>query len=181
MGGLLGGILYLLAYQLVPMLSDSPPMLGMVGASASVMAIMIATATLVPDYKIMLLFIGEVKLKYVALIFILIDFVSLKGGNSGGHFAHIGGVVYGFLYIKYIKSNSPVALAIDKFTQSISRLFKKKDKSYTKYRKVKPSPKKRSSGPSQRDIDIILDKIALSGYESLTDTEKEMLFNASKK
>lgn len=180
-GGLSGAVIYLLAYQFVPMLRDNPPMLGMVGASASVMAIMIATATLVPDYKIMLLLFGEVKLKYVALIFILIDLISLKGGNSGGHFAHLGGVIYGFLYIRYLKSNSPVSNFIEKIVGSFTGLFKGKDKDYIKYKKVKAVPKKRPSAPSQQDIDIILDKIAVSGYESLTDKEKELLFNASKK
>ena len=180
-GGLSGALIYLLAYQFVPMLRDNPPMLGMVGASASVMAIMIATATLVPDYKIMLLLIGEVKLKYVALIFILIDLLSLKGGNSGGHFAHLGGVIYGFLYIRYIRSNSPLSNFIEKKVDSIKGLFKTKDKDYIRYKKVKTIPKKRPSDASQQDIDIILDKIAASGYESLTDREKELLFNASKK
>jgi hypothetical protein len=179
-GGLCGAALYLLAYQFVPMLKDNPPMLGMVGASASVIAIMIATATLVPDYKIMLLFIGEVKLKYVALFFLLIDLISLKGGNSGGHFAHLGGAVYGFLYIRYIRSNSPLALAITKIGDGIKGWFRK-DASYIRYKKVKTTHKKASSGPSQGEIDVILDKIAVSGYESLTDKEKEMLFNASKK
>ena len=149
------------------MLRDNPPLLGMVGASASVMAIMIATATLVPDYKIMLLFIGEVKLKYVALIFIIIDLVSLKGGNSGGHFAHLGGVIYGFLYIKYLRSNSPLSNFIEKFTGSITRLFKRKDKAYIKYKKVNTEPKKKPSGPTQQDIDIILDKIAVSDHLKL--------------
>lgn len=180
-GGLSGALIYLLAYQFVPMLRDNPPMLGMVGASASVMAIMIATATLVPDYKIMLLLIGEVKLKYVALIFILIDLLSLKGGNSGGHFAHLGGVIYGFLYIRYIRSNSPLSNFIEKKVDSIKGLFKTKDKDYIRYKKVKIIPKKRPSDASQQEIDIILDKIAASGYESLTDREKELLFNASKK
>jgi membrane associated rhomboid family serine protease len=181
LGGLAGAAFYLLAYQFVPMLRYDPPMLGMVGASASVIAIMIATATLVPDYKIGLLFIGEVKLKYVAIFFLLIDLISLKGGNSGGHFAHLGGAVYGFLYIKYIRSNSPIAVAIGKFGDAFKRLFEKKDKSYIKYKKVKKTAQKQPSGPSQKEIDVILDKIAVSGYESLTDKEKEMLFNASKK
>jgi membrane associated rhomboid family serine protease len=180
-GGLCGALVYLIAYQSVPMLRDQPPMLGMVGASASVIAIMIATATLVPDYKIMLLFIGEVKLKYVALIFILIDLISLKGGNSGGHFAHLGGAIYGFLYIRFIRSNSPLSNFIEKYAGMFTGLFKRKDKTYIKYKKVKSVPKKKPTGTSQHDIDTILDKIAISGYESLTDTEKEMLFNESKK
>lgn len=180
-GGLSGAAVYLLAYQTIPMLSNNPPLLGMVGASASVMAIMIATATLVPDYKIMLLLVGEVRLKYVALIFILFDLLSLKGGNSGGHFAHLGGVIYGFLYIRYLRSNSPLSNFIDKYSKSITSLFKRKDKNYLKYKNVKTEPKKKPSGTSQKDIDIILDKISVSGYESLSDTEKELLFNASKK
>ena len=180
-GGLCGAFMYLVAYQSVPMLRDQPPILGMVGASASVIAIMIATATLVPDYKIMLLFIGEVKLKYVALIFILIDLISLKGGNSGGHFAHLGGAIYGFLYIRFIRSNSALSNYIEKTAGKVTGLFKNKDKTYIKYKKVKSVPKQKSSGTSQHNIDSILDKIAISGYESLTDHEKELLFNESKK
>ena len=98
-GGLAGALFYLIAYNVFPVFSPHAQTSVILGASASVNAIVIAVATLLPDYTIMLLFFGAVRLKYLALAFVLIDFLSIAASNPGGSIAHLGGALLGFLYI----------------------------------------------------------------------------------
>ncbi|MGZ3874558.1 MAG: rhomboid family intramembrane serine protease, partial [Mucilaginibacter sp.] len=167
MGGLAGAFLFILCYNTVPFLSgDSAPL---VGASAGVMAIIIATATLLPDYTISLIFIGPVKLKWIALFFIVIDFFGIVGPNAGGELAHLGGALMGFVYIRQLQRGND-------WIAGITRIFKPK----SKLKVVSKNSSGRSSErPRQEEIDLILDKISQSGYDSLTRQEKEILFRAS--
>lgn len=168
-GGLSGALFFILAYNLFPAFKDdvqfSPPLLG---ASASVMAIVVATATLLPDYTIGLLLLGPVRLKYIAIVYILLDIFGIAGGNPGGSIAHLGGALLGFIYIKQLRSGN-----------DWSKLFQKRRK-LTVVQKGNPSAQ-RTQLTDQDVIDQILDKISRSGYESLSKKEKEQLFNASKK
>jgi membrane associated rhomboid family serine protease len=164
-GGLLGGLLFLALFHTVPAFSVQNATL--IGSSASVMAILAATATLVPDYSIRLLLVGEVKLKYLALVYILLDIFGTTGGNAGGSISHLGGALFGFVFIKSLQSG-----------KDWSTLFKRKPK--LKVVKNKPTEKSESF-VNQKDIDKILDKISKSGYDQLSKEEKETLFKASKK
>lgn len=167
MGGLCGAFLFLLCYNTLPVFAHQDTTL--VGASAGVMAIIIATATLLPDYSLPLFLIGPVKLKWIALFFVLIDFFGIIGPNSGGEIAHLGGALIGFTYIKQLqKGNDWIAKA--------GGVFKAKPK----LKVVSNNSFKKSSGkPRQEEIDLILDKISQSGYDSLSKQEKEVLFRAS--
>lgn len=167
MGGLAGAFLFVLCYNTVPLFSgDNAPL---VGASAGVMAIIIATATLLPDYTIPLIFIGPVKLKWIALFFIIIDFFGIVGPNAGGELAHLGGALMGFVYIKQLQRGHD-------WIAGITNIFKPK----SKLKVVSKNSSGRSSErPRQEEIDLILDKISQSGYDSLTRQEKEILFRAS--
>jgi len=167
-GGLMGAIFYLLAYNLIPVFSASAERSLLIGASASVIAIVVATATLVPNFTIRLLFFGGVKLKYLALVYFILDIIGISGTEPGGSIAHIGGAVMGFLYIKQLNSGN-----------DLSDIFK--SKSRLKVVKNKNSSSSHIQLPDQEVIDKILDKISQSGYESLTKTEKEQLFKASEK
>ncbi|HVW96469.1 MAG TPA: rhomboid family intramembrane serine protease [Mucilaginibacter sp.] len=171
MGGLAGAFLYILCYNTLPFFTSTHAAVNstLTGASASVMAIAAAAATLVPDYTIGLIFIGPVKLKWVVLFFIVIDFFGIVGPNAGGEIAHIGGALIGFVYIKQLqKGNDWIA--------GITNIFKPKPK----LRVVSKSAPTRAHGkPRQEEIDAILDKISKSGYDSLNKQEKEVLFRAS--
>ncbi|MDP9079731.1 MAG: rhomboid family intramembrane serine protease [Bacteroidota bacterium] len=167
MGGLAGAFLFILCYNTLPLFAgESAPL---VGASASVMAIIIGTATLLPDYTISLILIGPVKLKWIALFILLIDFFGIVGPNAGGEIAHMGGALMGFVYIKQVqKGNDWVA--------GIANIFKSK----SKLKVVSKNSSGKSDGkPRQEEIDLILDKISQSGYDSLNKQEKEILFRAS--
>jgi len=165
-GGILGALTYLIAYNTIPVFSNVSSYL--LGSSASVMAIVVATATLVPDYTLRLLLFGIVKLKYLAIAYFVLDIIGMGGGNPGGSIAHIGGAVAGFVFIKQLQSG-----------RDLSNFLKRKPK--LKVVKNNSGSSKYNSEPDQETIDNILDKLSKSGYDSLTKTEKEQLFKASKK
>jgi membrane associated rhomboid family serine protease len=173
MGGLAGAVFFVAAYNLFPAFSGTPLMYAtVVGASASVTAIVIATATLLPDYTIYMMFLGPVKLKWIALFFIVIDFLSIAGPNAGGEIAHLGGALFGFIYIKQLSRGNDLGRPVDQLFNTPPKV---KVVSQNKtYQQQAPSV------PRQEEIDHILDKISQSGYESLNKHEKEVLFRASK-
>lgn len=167
-GGIMGGLLYMLAFNTLPIFRNLAESSLLIGSSASVMAIIVATATLVPDFSIRLLLLGSVRLKYLALAYFILDIIGMSGGNPGGSIAHIGGALLGFVYIKQLNKGNDMS----KILQSRRKL------KVVKHNKTS-SPN--ISAPDQEVIDRILDKISKSGYESLNKTEKEQLFKASKK
>lgn len=165
-GGLFGAIVYALMYNLMPAFQPMVSSSSVIGASAAVMAIFVAIATLIPDYSIRLLLIGNVKLKYLVMVYIVLDIIAMKSYNAGGSIAHLGGALFGFIYIKLLQSGT-----------DLSTIFKKKPK----LKVVKnDTPKKSTVVNNQQEIDAILDKISKTGYDKLSREEKETLFNASK-
>ncbi|RFZ81773.1 rhomboid family intramembrane serine protease [Mucilaginibacter terrenus] len=173
LGGLSGGLLFIAAYNLLPAFTAVNAAQGgiIVGASASVMALVIATATLLPDYTISLIFIGPVKLKWVAVFYVIIDFLGIAGGNAGGEIAHLGGALFGFVYIKQLQKGND-------WIGGINKLFTPKPKLRVVNNEA-PQKKSSNNKPRQEDIDRILDKISASGYDALSKQEKETLFRAS--
>jgi hypothetical protein len=176
LGGISGGILFLI-YSVV--FKQPYPMLG---ASAGVMAILIATAILVPDYLVRVILIGEVRLKYVVicafLLFSIVDFAD----NTGGKVAHIGGAIYGMLFMIQYKKGTDFAAYAHNFVSGIGRFFSFK-KSGPKLKKSGGSGVKQkaaSADEKQKKIDAILDKISASGYDALTREEKDFLFKSTK-
>lgn len=163
-GGILGALSFLLLFNVVPAFSAQDATI--IGSSASVMAILAATTTLVPDYSFRLLLLGEVKLKYLALVYVFLDILGTAGDNAGGSIAHLGGALVGFIFVKLLQSGT-----------DWSTLFKRKPK--LKVVRNKAS-KKSDVFVNQKDIDAILDKISKSGYDQLSKEEKETLFKASK-
>ena len=171
MGGFAGAFLFVFCYNVLPFytqlhVADNSTL---VGASAGVMAVMVATATQLPNYTIPLILIGPVKLKWLGLFFILIDFLGITSANAGGELSHLGGALIGFIYIKQLQNGND-------WIANIARIFKPKPK----MKVVSSNFSGKSSGaPRQEEIDLILDKISRSGYDSLTKQEKEILFRAS--
>lgn len=184
LGGLGGAALYLLAMNLLPHFAGTHAYL--LGASASVIAIVVATAVWAPDYKIGLLFIGEVSLKWVAIITIGIDLLSVDTGNAGGHIAHLGGAAVGAIYATALRHGTDITRPLNAALDWVASLFSRRDrgvgapvggKAYGGARDSRQS----SGEPTEAQIDAILDKIKRSGYTSLTDHERDLLFRASKK
>ncbi|MEM9051501.1 MAG: rhomboid family intramembrane serine protease [Bacteroidota bacterium] len=187
-GGIAGFLLYFLAYNLFPVFSGSDSII--IGASASVIAILVAIATYAPNMVVRLVLIGNVQLKWIAIFFVALDVLFLDGGNSGGRLAHLGGALLGFSYARSLQRGKDWANGFNSFADSFVDLFKRKPKmrvassrkSNAKSNESFSSAKKQSTdSPEQKKIDEILDKISQSGYDSLSKAEKEYLFNASNK
>lgn len=181
LGGLSGAILYMAVAQFIPGL----PVHGlMVGASASIMAIMIAVAVYVPNYVVHLFLFGPVKLKYLALIMFILTSIIDFTMNAGGKVAHIGGALMGLLFMIQYKKGRDITTGLSRLIGWITSLFSRQRKSNlrVKYKKkVTDEEYNASRLADQQVIDAILDKISKSGYESLTKREKEILFRASNK
>ena len=191
MGAIAGGVTYLLAYNLIPFYSERINMFdGMIGASAAVYAVTVATATYWPNYKFHLLFIGPVKIAYIAAFVIFTSLLGTVGSNAGGNLAHLGGALVGFIYAKQLSKGIEIGTWVFKAMEYIKSFFVHKPKIKVSHRqKRSSSAKSKSSSGSgkanaafnQAEIDKILDKISERGYDSLSKEEKEKLFNASKK
>lgn len=179
LGGLTGALSFLVAYNLLPVFSGQS--VPLIGASASVLAILFAVAAYVPNYKMNLIFIGAIPIKYLAIASVFIDIISIPKGNAGGHIAHIGGALIGVLFITQWKKGKDITTSVDSVLASFLELFKKKHLK-TVHKRAKTDDEFRSDKVDRSvKIDAILDKIAKSGYDSLTAKEKEYLFKNSKK
>ena len=190
-GGLLGGLLYILSYNVFPYFETSVAGSVMVGASASILAIVVATAYREPNYPIRLLLLGTIRLKYLALVVILLDLLFLTSDNAGGHIAHVGGALAGLWFAASLSKGVDLTAWINKILDVIASLFDKKTwrrkpkmkvhygaGRTTKERDYDYNAKKKAQSD---EIDRILDKLKKSGYESLTTEEKKSLFDASKR
>ena len=175
LGGIIGGLSYMALFNIIPFYGDRVSESLMLGASAGVFSIVAGSATLLPNYTFYLLFLGPVRIKYIALFYILLSFFDVTGSNAGGEIAHIGGALIGYLFIKQLQNGVNMGDGVIK----IINLFNRKNSS--KKEKEFTINKETSFDISQDEIDKILDKISESGYSSLSKKEKEKLFNASKK
>lgn len=179
LGGIFSGIVYLLSYFLLGMSSQ------LVGASGAIMAILIATATYAPNMSLRIPLIGIVKLWHVAAVILAIDLIQLPIQNTGGHIAHLGGAIFGYLYIKLLQQGTDLSKGISKLQDVVENWSKPKPKHSFKKVHRNTNPTKSSFSNTEKDmhqkkIDAILDKISQSGYDSLTKEEKQYLFKAGK-
>jgi membrane associated rhomboid family serine protease len=181
LGVLLGGLTFMLSYSVFPAFQYASPI--MVGASAGVMAVLIFMATYSPDLEVRIIFFN-VKLRYLGIAFVLLDVIQIPYGNAGGHLAHLGGAALGYLYVKRLDQGVDIGLPFENFTNRVLNLFQKQSKLKTVHkRKASSNSKKKvtTQEVDQSKIDSILDKISKSGYDSLTQKEKDFLFQAGKK
>jgi len=201
LGGLAGGLLYITIYNISPLFIDEVGRSSLIGASASVFAIVVAAATLMPDHQFHLLLLGPVKIKYIAIFYVGMSLLNSIGPNAGGEIAHLGGALIGFFYVKQLQKGVDLGSWIQSTLDFLKSFFVHPKVKVTHRGK---SPKSRTSGSSSRsgskphshshspsnshsisgipqeEIDAILDKISEKGYESLTKEEKQKLFNASR-
>jgi len=178
LGGLAGGILYVIFYNIFPVFEPVKASSIALGASASVMAVVVATATYQPEKRMNLVFIGPVKIIYIALImFILTSMVDFSV-NTGGKIAHIGGAMMGFTFARYYKRGKDISKGFDRMMDRIATWFKPgKEKLKVSYKRSSDDIEyNKQKAEEQKDIDGILDKISKAGYDSLTAKEKELLF-----
>jgi len=182
LGGISGAVLFIFSFNLFPVFATALPNAVALGASASVLAIIMAIATKSPNYSIRLLLIGNIKLKHIAIVSIVLDIMSIPQGNAGGHIAHLGGAFFGYLYVKQLNSGNDIANSFNKIMDNLNSYLKKDPKLKKAYsRKKSDQDYRKEKVQNQAKIDNILDKIAKSGYEGLTKEEKDILFKASKK
>lgn len=196
LGGLAGGVFYLVMYNISPYFADSLATARMLGASAGVYAVVVAAATLSPNTTFFLLLLGPVKIKYIAIFYVLIAFVNSTGNNAGGELAHLGGAALGFLYVNQLQKGRDMGSWIQAIGNFFTRIFTRKSPVKVSYRKTKtyssagdfsqtksgkPSPVAKTEAVTQDEIDMILDKIAAKGYDGLSKEEKRKLFEFSKK
>jgi membrane associated rhomboid family serine protease len=175
LGTVFGGLLFLVSYTYFPLFKNQSTIL--VGASAGISAIFIGIATYMPNYQLKIRFIGFVKLWYLAAIWVGLDILGLAGTNAGGHFSHLGGALFGFLYVRQASNKKTDIL------EKVLNLFKKNEKPLkTVYKsKTKTTSTVKNTSVNQKEIDSILDKIGKSGYDALNKQEKEFLFKQGKK
>lgn len=180
-GGLAGAFLYILSFNIFPVFSQTLPISYALGASAAVIAIVIATSVYAPNHTIHLMFFGPVQLKYIAIVTIILDIMSIASANSGGHIAHLGGALFGYFYIVQLRKGKNITKGFDHFMDKIFSVFKPRPKFKVSYKRPMNDIERdieynKSKVEMQKKIDEILDKIAKSGYDSLSKKEKEILF-----
>jgi len=181
MGGLFGYVFFAGAYNLFPYFQSSIQGGVLLGASGSIMAIILAAATKSPDMQMRFMLLGNVKLKYIALVAVLVSFFGITSNNAGGEIAHLGGALMGYLFVVSLRQGSDITAWLNKLIDFIYDLFKprrlkiKKNKSFAG-RKMTDAEFNQRKASRMHEIDRILDKIKSSGYDSLSAQEKRQLF-----
>jgi membrane associated rhomboid family serine protease len=183
-GGIAGALFFIFAYNFFPVFEAALPMALALGASASVLAILVAAASYVPEYRVPLILFGNVKLKHIAIVLVVIDLLSIRQGNPGGHIAHLGGAVWGFVSVWLMRRGLDFSMLIPAFSSQ-----ERKSRQRKKW-KVHHNPSREAGRPlsdeeynAQRAahkerMDAILDKISKYGYARLTEDEKAFLFRS---
>lgn len=188
-GGILGGISYLLLLNSVTPLDSIGSEIGVAGSRASVYAIAIAAATLVPNLTLHLLFIGPVQLKYVVFVYVFLGVIGFAGANAGASVAYLGGALMGYIFVVRLRKGQDLGKPIWAIINGIKNLFKPKPTFKVKQKATAGGAKAsrmenysgKSGSPTQDEVDEILDKISAYGYEALTTEEKQILFKASQR
>ena len=187
-GGLFGAVFYVLSYNLLPAFIGVDA--SLIGASASILALGIAVAFYRPDEPVSLFLLGTIKLKWLAIVMVVMDLLSLNGNNAGGSIAHLGGAVAGLVFGLTLRQNIDITRWINPLLDGLNNLFRPRPKMKVTYQRSKFEKANTATDVDQefRDkkkaemdrLDSILDKIKKSGYDSLTAQEKQQLFESSK-
>jgi membrane associated rhomboid family serine protease len=184
LGGLTGAFFYIIAFNIFPVFTEIRNCSIALGASASVIAVLVAIAFNIPNFQVNLFLVFRVKLKYIAIALIIIDFFSITKDNPGGHIAHLGGALWGFIYIMSLKKSIDLYAIFNPVRKFFINLFKPKPKLRVEYKKERPltdDEYNRIRVEKQKKMDGILDKISKNGYDSLSKEEKEFLFSSGNK
>jgi membrane associated rhomboid family serine protease len=179
--GFAGALMFLLSVNLFPLFSENAHSYTAVGASAAVMGVLIAICTYRPEDEVMLFGAFRMKLQWIALIFVLLDLISIRSGNEGGHLAHLGGALFGFFWAMNMKKGIDIASFFNKAQAIFNWKPKRKSTIKVVHKRSKTDEDfNLDKRQKQKRIDDILDKISRSGYDSLSKEEKALLFELSK-
>lgn len=184
-GALAGALVYMLAYNTIPALKQHITEAQAFGASAGIMAIAIATTTLVPNYKIFPMLNGGIPIWVITVLYLIIDLATIPETNSGGYIAHIGGGIMGFVFMNTLRRGRDMGAWMNHFYDWANNLFdpdKSKKGKVMKtqfFYKATVPPYKKVPNLTQQKVDEILDKINQKGYHSLSEEEKALLKRAS--
>lgn len=184
-GGLIGAAFYIGAFNLFPYFKTAVDNATVLGASGSIMAIIVATAIQSPNMEMRMLFVGNIKLKYIATIAVLMSFFGITSNNAGGEIVHLGGALAGYIFIVSLRQGKDFTTGISRILDSFVNLFKPRKlrvKSNKNPRNTKMSDAEFNMNKAKRmdEINRILDKIKTSGYDSLSTDEKKRLFEQGK-
>jgi len=192
LGGISGALLYVIMYNFAPFFMEQRDIALMLGASAGVYAVVVGAATLSPNTTFNLILLGPVRIKYIAIFYVVIAFANSTGSNAGGELAHLGGAALGYFYITLLRKGTDLGKPVQAVGLFFEKLFSTRPNVKVTYRKKNPpyrseplkkEDKKTNAGnaTTQEEIDKILDKIAEKGYDSLSKEEKRKLFEYSNK
>lgn len=182
LSAIFAALMFILSYNTIPLLQQFNG--KMVGASAAIMAILVATAVYAPYYQVRLFLFGTVKLWHIAAVLMVLDLINVSVENHGGHVAHLAGALFGFIFVRSLQNGTDLSRGVSGIIEFFQNLFKPKKKTNFKVHRNPQAQAKRPTGKpkdiTQQQIDDILDKISKSGYDSLTKEEKEFLFKVGK-
>lgn len=182
LGGIFGAFLFMMAYNIFPYYANAASNSYLLGASASVMAIVFGVSFYARDAEVMLFLFGRIKIFYLALLSLLLDLLSITSGNAGGHLAHIGGALFGIWFASRMCVGKDLTRPLNRLIDKIANLFTRKPKLKVTYKRTETDYEyKARKRNEEMQIDAILDKLKRSGYQSLSSEEKKQLFDASKK
>ncbi len=182
-GGIMGYVFFAGAYNLFPYFQTAIDNSVILGASGSIMAIILAVATKLPNMEMRMLFVGNVKLKYIAAFVVLTSFFGITSNNAGGEIAHLGGALTGYFFIVSLRQGKDITAWLNKGIDRIYDLLKprklkvKKNENYAGH-KMSDAEYNQNKANRMKEIDRILDKIKVSGYDSLSADEKKRLFES---
>jgi len=181
LGGIFGGLFYVAGYNSFPVFSQMVTDSRLLGASASVIAIVTALAVHAPNHTLHLMFIGPVKMKYIALVSVLMYVIGISSTNAGGNLAHLGGAFWGVIYVMQLRRGIDPGKGINRLLSGLKKAFSPKPKVKVSYRKpVDDIEYNKLKNQDQKRMNEILEKISKSGYDSLSKEEKEILFRMGK-
>jgi len=182
LGGIAGAAVYIISFNLFPVFSSVVGESIAIGASASVMAVVVAIAAYVPDYSVHLLILGRIRIKYIAIAIFVFTSILDFSTNSGGKLAHIGGALLGYVYTLNLRQGRDLGKGINIILDFFVTLFKPRKKIKVTYKKpVTDYNYNKTKAEHREQINSILDKISKGGYDSLTKEEKDLLFRESQK
>lgn len=185
-GGLVGALFFVVAFNIFPAFARIKSISVALGASASILAILIAISTYVPNYNVHLFLIGRIKLKYIAIALVILDILSIRSADPGGHIAHLGGAIWGFIYGWSLRKGTDFYRIFDNWKFPEPSLKRRKYQNFSTIRPESGRPMtdeeyNKNRAVTQEEIDKILEKISKSGYASLSKAEKDLLFKSSNK
>ncbi|WP_026998289.1 rhomboid family intramembrane serine protease [Eisenibacter elegans] len=195
LGALAGSLFYVALYNLLPIYHPYVAKSNMVGASAAVYAVVVGAATFMPNHVFHLFLLGPVRIVYIAIFYVIMSYLGLLGANAGGNIAHLGGALLGFVYIKQLRQGNDWGAPVYAVANFLVRIRgfhfgKKQNRGKVRVKQTVTVKTNNAKGaqqregshvPDQAEIDAILDKISVSGYESLSKEEKQKLFRASQR